>query len=106
MKKIINFLKFNLLYLFFIAPSFVYASSSTGMPWESPLSKLVNSITGPVAFGLSALSIVGVFAGMAFGVELEGLMKKLAITAIVIAVIVFAINLLSSLFGISSTIIQ
>ncbi|WP_318472526.1 hypothetical protein [Photobacterium leiognathi] len=25
------------------------------MPWESPLEKIINSVTGPVAFGITIL---------------------------------------------------
>ncbi|MEF1183010.1 TrbC/VirB2 family protein, partial [Vibrio campbellii] len=43
--------------------SFAANASSTGLPWESPLERIVDSITGPVAFGASALGIVAASVG-------------------------------------------
>ncbi|SGZ00233.1 TrbC/VirB2 family protein [Moritella viscosa] len=80
-------------------------ASSTGMPWEGPLTKLVNSITGPVAFGISVLALVASVAGLVFGGELSGLIKNMLFLALGISVIVFATNMLRSLFNISSTLI-
>lgn len=70
-----------------LLPELAWASSSSGMPWESPLSKVVDSITGPVAFGISTLGVV--VAGM----------------SLVIALIVFATNVLSSIFGVSGSLV-
>jgi type IV secretion system protein TrbC len=47
------------------AASQVYASS-TGMPWESPLNQLLDSLTGPVSRVIGAVSIVGLGIGIAF----------------------------------------
>ncbi|WP_318491192.1 TrbC/VirB2 family protein [Photobacterium leiognathi] len=33
-------------------------TSNTGMPWESPLEKIINSVTGSVAFGISVQGVV------------------------------------------------
>lgn len=81
------------------------ASSSSGMPWEDPLSKVVDSITGPVAFGISVLGIVAAGIALVFGGQLDGFIQKLAILALVIALIVFAVNVLSAVFGVSSTVV-
>ena len=86
-------------------PDMAHATSSSGMPWESPLNKLVKSITGPVAFGISILAIVAAMAGLLFGGELSGLIKTLLFLAVGISVVVFAANVLSSLFNVSSTLV-
>jgi type IV secretion system protein TrbC len=44
------------------------ATGGGGLPWEAPLTTLSNSITGPVAYGVSIIGIVGaggilIFAG-------------------------------------------
>ncbi|GIU52412.1 conjugal transfer protein TrbC [Shewanella sairae] len=80
-------------------------ASSTNMPWEAPLTKLVNSVTGPVAFGISVLALVASIAGLVFGGEISGLIKTMLFLALGISVIVFATNMLRTLFGISSTLI-
>lgn len=41
-------------------------AASTGMPWETPLSQLTNSLTGPVARAIGVMAIVGLGFGVAF----------------------------------------
>ncbi|NTW15842.1 MAG: TrbC/VirB2 family protein [Syntrophaceae bacterium] len=52
----------------------VYASSA-GMPWEPPLSALLDSLTGPVSRVLGAVSIIGLGIGIAFS-DGGGMMRK------------------------------
>lgn len=89
--------------LLFLAPD-VFASS-TGLPWEDPLSAMVNSIKGPVAFGISVIAIVAAGAGLIFGGEIGGFLKTAIILALIISLIVLAVNVLSSVFGIGSALI-
>lgn len=86
-------------------PALAQASSSSGMPWEGPLQKVVDSITGPVAFGISVLAIAVAGLSLAFGGQLDGFVQKLAILALVISIIVFSVNVLSAVFGVSSTLV-
>jgi type IV secretion system protein VirB2 len=92
-------------FVFFLFPSLAQASSSSGMPWEDPLSKIVDSVTGPIAFGISVLGVVVAGLALVFGGQLDGFIQKIAILALVISLIVLATNIMSSLFGVSSTII-
>lgn len=91
--------------LLMLLPELAWASSSSGMPWEGPLSKVVDSITGPVAFGISVLAIASAGIALAFGGQLDGFIQKLVILALVIALIVFATNALSAIFGISGSLV-
>ncbi|MDT9547306.1 MAG: TrbC/VirB2 family protein [Chlorobium phaeovibrioides] len=50
-------------------------ASSTGMPWETPLNQLLDSLTGPVSRVLGAVAIVGLGIGVAFS-EGGGMMRK------------------------------
>lgn len=99
------FILMGLLFLFLLLFPDMAHASSTGMPWESPLSKLVRSITGPVAFAVSVLAIIAAVGGLLFGGELSGLIKTMIFLAMGIAIIVFATNVLKSLFSVSSTLI-
>ena len=95
------------LYLCVVLLSPLAHASNTGMPWESPLEKIVNSITGPVAFGVSVLGIVSAGIGLIFNNnDMSGFVKLLAALALVISLIVFATNLLSTVFGVSSTLVS
>ncbi|MGC6031333.1 TrbC/VirB2 family protein [Enterobacter kobei] len=97
--------RLSLLALLLFLPALAQASSSSGMPWEGPLQKVVDSITGPVAFGISVLAIAVAGLSLAFGGQLDGFVHKLAIIALVVSLIVFAVNVLSAVFGVSSTLV-
>jgi type IV secretion system protein TrbC len=60
--------------LFVATPAF---ASSAGMPWEGPLSRLVQSLTGPVAKAIGVFAIVAVGFGMAFSEGGSGMRKVL-----------------------------
>lgn len=58
-----------------VAASSAMAAATTGMPWEGPLTAILNSLTGPV------VRIAGVVAIIAFGIALAfsengGIMRK------------------------------
>jgi type IV secretion system protein VirB2 len=67
--------------------------------WETPLQKVVQSITGPVAFSISVIGIVVAGAMLIWGGEINEFARKLIMVVLVIALIVTATNLLSTLFG-------
>lgn len=71
--RILPFAAF-LLTVFTAAQSY---AASAGMPWEGPISKIVSSITGPVAKGIGILAIVSVGVGLAFSEGGSGLRKVL-----------------------------
>ena len=75
------------------------AGSGGGLPYESWLEKVRNSITGPVAFTFSIVGIVGAGAMLIMGGDLNGFLKTLIFLVLVIAFIVAAQNLLSTLTG-------
>lgn len=99
MKKV-----FMLLFMFSILGVELFASS-TGLPWEGPLTLVVNSVTGPVAFGISVIAVVSAGAMLIFGGEIAGFLKGIIILALVISLIVLAVNVLSTVFGTSSALI-
>jgi type IV secretion system protein VirB2 len=52
-------------------------ASSAGMPWEGPLNRLLQSLTGPVAKALGVFSIVGLGFGIAFSEGGSGMRRAL-----------------------------
>lgn len=90
----------------FLIPDFAHAatSGSGGLPWESPLTKLKDSITGPVAIGISLIAITVSGAMLIFGGEINEFGRRMIMVVLVIAVIVFAAQMLSTLTGKSATI--
>lgn len=98
-------LKFVLLLL--VAASvemFASDSGGRGLPWESAMTTLTDSLTGPVAFGISLVAIVGAGVGLIFGGEISGFLKASLILALVIGLIVSASSVLTGLFSGAATI--
>jgi type IV secretory pathway VirB2 component (pilin) len=62
LKPTVNFL--IVLAAFVVAPELAHAAGS-GMPWEGPLTQILDSLTGPVARVIGTLAIVACGIGMA-----------------------------------------
>lgn len=87
--------------LFLLAPEHAHASASAGggLPYESWLTNLRNSVTGPVAFTLSVIGIVVAGGVLIFGGDLSGFFRTLIFIILVISLLVGAQNMLSTFFG-------
>lgn len=90
-----------LLALVLLAPQLALASEGTGgsLPYESWLTNLRNSVTGPVAFTLSLIGIVVAGGMLIFGGELTAFFRTLIFIVLVMALLVGAQNMMSSFFG-------
>lgn len=84
--------------------AFATAGSGGGLPYEGWLTKVRNSVTGPVAFTLSIVGIVGAGALLIFGGEINGFIKTLVFIVLVAALLVGSQNLLSTITGTGSVI--
>ena len=89
-----------------VSPDAMAASTGSGasLPWEGPLSKLANSVTGPVAFVVSLLGLVGTLAGLIWGGDINGVMRGVLVLVLIIATLVAAANFLSVMFGVGAEI--
>ena len=92
---------FALLAFFLLAPQHAFASEGTGgsLPYESWLTNLRNSVTGPVAFALSIIGIVVAGGILIFGGELNGFFRTLIFIVLVMALLVGAQNMMGTFFG-------
>src|SRR5664280_2286496 len=90
-----------LLMLWVITPEIAEASvgSGGGLPYETWLTSLQNSVTGPVAFTLSIIGIVVAGGVLIFGGDLNGFFRTLIFIVLVMALLVGAQNMMSSFFG-------
>lgn len=86
------------LFLFLVTP--VLFAADTGLPWESPLEKILNSLTGPVAKILGVLAIVLAGFGIAFGEAGSG-MRRLFQVILGLSIAFTASTMIVSLFGFS-----
>jgi type IV secretory pathway VirB2 component (pilin) len=75
------------------------ASATTNMPWEAPLKKIANSLTGPTAMVFSIIGVFGTVGALVFGGELNDLIRRLVIIVLVISVLVSCSSFLTLLFG-------
>lgn len=79
------------------------ASSGQGLPWEGPLETLVNSLSGPVAFGISVVGIAGSLIALIFGgSEISGFIKVMVYIVLVISFLLAIPTVLTTLFGASA----
>jgi type IV secretory pathway VirB2 component (pilin) len=84
------------------------AAASTGggsLPWEGPLQTIANSITGPVAYAISLIGIVVAGAMLVWGGEINEFARRMIMLVLVISLIVFSTQLLSSLFNVSGAVL-
>lgn len=91
-KKTINRLKEACITASLMLPASAFASTSgEGLPWEDTLTKVSNSISGPVLLAISTVMFVITLAMAAFGEWEGGFQKFLKISCF-----------LSACFGVSS----
>lgn len=90
-----------LIFLLFFMPHPAIAAQGQGggLPYESWLTNLRNSVTGPVAFSLAIIGIVIAGGVLIFGGELNAFFRTLIFIVLVMALIVGAQNMLSTFFG-------
>jgi len=101
------FLVFMLLFSFAAIMPEVHASGKPqDMPYEKPLEKIMNSLTGPVA---KALAVVGicVAGGMLIfgGQQLDGFARQICLVVLVASVMVGANSLFTTL-GIAGQVVE
>jgi type IV secretion system protein VirB2 len=92
---------FLLLAFLLLSPDFTFASEGGGggLPYETWLTNLRNSVTGPVAFALAIIGIVVAGGVLIFGGDLNGFFRTLIFIVLVMALIIGAQNILGTFFG-------
>jgi len=87
-----------------LLPELALAAAAAGgiAEWETPLTKVVTSFTGPVAFGISAIGVVASGGMLIWGGEINEFGRRIIMMVLVIAILVAAINLLQTLFGVGA----
>ncbi len=85
-------------------PALAASSAGGGLPFDTWLTKVTNSITGPFAFTVSIVGIVAAGAMLIFGGDMSGFMKTLIFIVLVLSFVIAAKNTLSTLTGTSAVI--
>lgn len=73
-------------------------AKSTGMPYESVLENLSDSLTGPVAKAVALIGIVGSGAALIFGGEISGFLKTVIYLVLCVSLLITG-NILVNKFG-------
>ena len=84
-----------------LVPQHAFAAEGTGgsLPYESWLTNLRNSVTGPVAFALSIIGLVVAGGVLFFGGDLNGFFRTMVFLVLVMALLVGAQNVMGTFFG-------
>lgn len=77
------------------------ASTGGSLPWESPLTSIKDSLTGPVAGSISLIAIMVCGVMLIFGGDFSGFVRGLLNVVLAISVTVGSSSLLSFLFNTS-----
>ena len=80
-----------------------FASSGGGLPWETPLNKVKDSLSGPVAL---AVGVIAFFAGgamLVFGGEMTDFARRAALVVLACGFLLGGSNLLTTLYGATSS---
>ncbi len=99
--SVLNFSLIALTLFLLLVPELALASvgGGGGLPYESWLVNLRNSVTGPVAFALSIIGIVVAGGILIFGGELNAFFRTLIFIVLVMALLIGAQNIMTNLFG-------
>ncbi|EAM5005919.1 TPA: TrbC/VirB2 family protein [Escherichia coli] len=87
--------------LFFVAaePAMASNTSGGGLPFDSWLTNIRTSITGPFAYTVSVIGLVAAGGMLIFGGDMNGFMRTLIFIVLVLSFIVAAQNTLSAITG-------
>lgn len=89
-----------------LAPELAWAGSAQGLPYEAPLERLVNSLTGPVAMGISLIGVVVSGAMLVWGGELGDFAKTILRLVLAVAIIMGASGLVRNFMGANGAVIS
>jgi len=82
------------------------STSSSSLPWETPLKTVSDSLTGPVALSISVCALFACGATLVFGGEMTEFVKRALYAVMAIAFIVGGSSVMSSVFGVSGSLIS
>jgi type IV secretion system protein TrbC len=88
-----------LIALMVITDSAMAATAGSGLPFESWLTKVQNSITGPFAYTAAIIGLVSAGAMLIFGGDMNGFARTLVFIVLILSFLVAAQNTLTAITG-------
>lgn len=76
------------------------AGGGGGLPWETPLNKVAQSLTGPVALSISLIALMVAGGTLVFGGELSEFARRSCVAVMAIAFLVLGAGFMTALFGV------
>ncbi len=96
-----------MLLLLMVMPGVAFAGGTgADLPYEDGLKVLMDSLTGPVAFGISVIGVVAAGAMLIFGGDMSGFMRSIVFVVLVIGLMVSAAGVLEKMFGLTGAVID
>jgi len=97
--KKIGMIGLVVLFLFFITHPALASTTGGGLPFDSWLTKIQKSITGPFAFSAAIIGLVAAGATLIFGGDMNGFMRTLIFFVLVLSFLVAAQNTMRAITG-------
>lgn len=103
--RFIRLAAFFLIQLGFTGAALAGGGGGGGLPWEAPLQTLANSLTGPVALGISIIAMAAAGGTLIFGGELGEFTRKALLLVLAISFLVFGAGFMTALFGVAAALV-
>lgn len=87
------------LFLLLMTHPALASSAGGGLPFDSWLTKIQKSITGPFAFSAAIIGLVAAGATLIFGGDMNGFMRTLVFFVLVLSFLVAAQNTMTAITG-------
>lgn len=97
--KKIGMMGLIILLLLFMTHPALASSAGGGLPFDSWLTKIQKSITGPFAFSAAIIGLVAAGATLIFGGDMNGFMRTLIFFVLVLSFLVAAQNTMTAITG-------
>ena len=81
------------------------AQGGQALPWEAPLTRLQQSLSGPVAGAIAVIALVAIGVVLVFGGEWNEFARRSVYAVCAIAFIVSAATLLAGLFQVGGAVV-
>jgi len=81
------------------------AAAGGGLPWETPLNRVAQSMTGPVALSISLIALMVAGGTLVFGGELSEFARRSCVAVLAIAFLVLGAGFMTTLFGVGGAVV-
>lgn len=100
-----SLLKWTWLLLLVAQAAWAGAGGGGGLPWETPLNRVAQSMTGPVALSISLIALMVAGGTLVFGGELSEFARRSCVAVLAIAFLVLGAGFMTTLFGVGGAVV-